>query len=100
MQDNYTSNIYLAGHGSESEQNVRAISRVTAPVMLWSPIIHGNRTASFSPQIVRFYGARPAFAHIGRTWGNIDVTFKSYDFNDDRPGTVPCLKAPGNSYIS
>ena len=26
--------------------------------MLWSQIIYGHRTASISPKIVRFYGAR------------------------------------------
>jgi len=29
-------------------------------IMLWSQIIYGHRTASFSPNIVRFYGARTA----------------------------------------
>jgi len=28
--------------------------------MLWSQIIYGHRTASISPKIVRFYGARAA----------------------------------------
>ena len=34
--------------------------------MLWSQIIYGHRTASISPKIVRFYGARPAAGRIVR----------------------------------
>ena len=34
--------------------------------MLWSQIIYGHRTASISPKIVRFYGARPAAGGIVR----------------------------------
>ena len=34
------------------------------------------------------YGARPAFAHIGRAPDEFGLKFKSYDFNGDRSGTV------------
>ena len=36
------------------------------------------------------YGARPAFAHIGRATDDFGLIFKSYDFNGDRSGTVRC----------
>ena len=39
-------------------------------VMLWSQIIYGNRAASVSPKIVRFYGARPAAGRIVRFFIN------------------------------
>ena len=32
--------------------------RLAIYLMLWSQIIYGHRTASISPKIVRFYGAR------------------------------------------
>jgi len=38
--------------------------------MLWSQIIYGHRTASISPKIVRFYGARPAAGRIVRFFIN------------------------------
>jgi len=33
---------------------------IKCKVMIWSQIIYGHRTASISPNIVRFYGARTA----------------------------------------
>ena len=38
--------------------------------MLWSQIIYGHRTASISPKIVRFYGARSAAGRIVRFFIN------------------------------
>jgi len=35
-------------------------NKSVSPLMLWSQIIYGHRTASSSPKIVRFYGARTA----------------------------------------
>ena len=64
-------------------------------IMLWSQIIYGHRTASISPKIVRFYGARTA---PGRRQE------ESYDFlSCFRHRTVPgevwvLLKVPRRPY--
>jgi len=54
---------------------------------------HGARTAFckvIEGKITSAYGARPAFAHIGRAPDELGLKFKSYDFNGDRSGTVRC----------
>ena len=45
-------------------QNIPSVRPKENRLMLWSQIIYGHRTASISPKIVRFYGARPAAGRI------------------------------------
>jgi len=54
-------------------------------------VIEGKKNIGRAP-----YGARPAFAHIGRAPDDFCLKFKSYDSNSARPGIVRCLTSARN----
>ena len=70
------------------------VSKAVSPLMLWSQIIYGHRTAFYLKNIVRFYGARPAAGRIVRFFSQL---FRHHMV----PGKVKLLlKIPRRPYVA